>query len=65
LDTPSRLFDFVEVAEFSAATKRIVLENPLLFAGIALSILGLGGIVALGKRRPLELSELSLNRRDS
>jgi hypothetical protein len=59
------LFDFVAVAEFSAAAKRAILENPLLLAGIALSILGLGGIGALGKRRPSEWSELRLNRRDS
>jgi hypothetical protein len=65
LDLLSQLkVDFVAVKEFSAAAKRIVLENPLLLAGLALAILGLGGLVAFGKRRPFEWSELSLSRRN-
>jgi cobaltochelatase CobN len=55
--------DFIAVAEFGAAAKRVALENPLLLAGLALSVLALGGIVALGKRRPFEWSELSLTKR--
>jgi cobaltochelatase CobN len=65
LDLLSQLkFDFVAVREFSAAVTRVVLKNPLLLAGLALCVVGVGGLVAFGKRRPFQWSELSLNRRN-
>jgi cobaltochelatase CobN len=65
LDLLSQLkVSFVDIANFGSATKRVVVENPLAFAALGLTLVGLGVLVALGKRRPFEWSELHLDRRN-
>jgi cobaltochelatase CobN len=53
---------WVKIGDFTESARRVVRDNPILFAGIFGCSIALGGLVAFGKRRPQPWAELRLQR---
>lgn len=59
---PESKVRWVKIANFAASARQAVQENPLVFAGLFGCSIVMGGLVALGKRRPKQWAELRLER---